>query len=116
MKATLCSDEFELEKDLDILISYDENRPGYANAETLDDLGYGKADVRNTLLSITPQDYSETLPDIKDTTTPAFRVFGKCINKKEIYIKVKIRDKAHGQIFCVSFHYALHQVTKPFAI
>jgi len=50
--------------------------------------------------------YVETLVDNKGIGLPNFYVFGITIQEKEIYIKVKIRDKNNSKVFCISFHFA----------
>ncbi len=76
---------------------------------TMQDLGYDTDDVKNDLLSLTEKDYIETILDDKDSSRPPFWVFGKTVkNNKDVYIKVKIRNKYTGKLFCVSFHYPKH--------
>ena len=116
VKSILCSNTFDINRDLNVQISPVAGSPGHKNFITLADLNYDITDVRNVLLSITVQDYSETLFDNKDVTTPLFRVFGKQLNNKEVYIKVKIRADANKQVFCISFHYAEDEMNKPYAI
>jgi len=116
VKSVLCSNTFDITRDLVVQISPVAGSPGYKNFLTLADLNYDIADVRNVLLIITVQDYSETLFDTKDVTTPLFRVFGKHLNNKEVYIKIKIRDNTNKQVFCISFHYAEDEMNKPYAI
>ena len=41
-------------------------------------------------------------------------VFGKDINDRLIYVKLKIRDQ-QKQIVCVSFHYAKDKMQYPYA-
>jgi len=116
VKQVLCADSFDIRTDLDVLLSPVSGTTGYRNAETLVELGFNNSDIRNVLLSLTAQDYSETLIDACDPTLPAFRVFGKDINKKEVYIKAKIRDRGNKQVFCISFHFSLYPISKPFVI
>jgi len=116
LKAVLCSDQFDVYSDLEVQFSLIEGEPGFLNAQTLVDLGYSIIDVRNALLSLTVQDYSETMFDNRDITGPGFRVFGKSIDKKEIYIKVKIRKRANNEIFCISFHYSQYPIAYPFRV
>lgn len=75
---------------------------------TMLDLDYDTEDVKNELLSLTEKDYVETIVDDKGTGRPPFRVFGKLVKNKEVYIKAKIRNKTTNQVFCVSFHYPRH--------
>ncbi|MDR2572706.1 MAG: hypothetical protein LBD23_20760 [Oscillospiraceae bacterium] len=114
LKSVLCSKKFDVNRDLDIQFSVIEGEPGYLNAQTLNDLGYTIIDVRSTLLSLKVQNYSETMFDKKDLTGPGFRVFGRIIDTKEVYIKVKIRKRDKNEVFCISFHYSQYPIAYPF--
>ena len=118
LRQVLCSENFNCERDLDILLSKksDPYNAGYTTAETMVALGYNKKDVSADLLSLTENDYYETVIDDVDPTLPKFYSFGKTIQAREVYIKVKIRDKYKGTVFCVSFHFAKHPISKPYAI
>jgi len=116
LKSILCSDMFDINKDLEILFSLTEGKPGFMNAQTLDDLGYTIVDVRDTLLSLTVQDYSETMFDNRELTGPGLRVFGKNIRNKEVYIKVKLRIRENSNVFCISFHYSQYPISYPFKV
>jgi hypothetical protein len=78
----------------------------YTTANTMLDLDYDTDDVKNEILSLSEKDYIETIKDNKDTNRPPFWVFGKEIKKRDVYIKVKIRNKRTNKVFCISFHYA----------
>lgn len=43
---------------------------------------------------------------------PPFFAFAKNIKTRDVYIKVKIRDKTKGKVFCVSFHFARFSIPK----
>ena len=116
LKSILCSGMFDINKDLEVLFSLTEGSPGFMNAQTLDDLGYTIVDVRDTLLSLTVQDYSETMFDSRELTGPGFRVFGRNIRNKEVYIKVKIRVRENHSVFCISFHYSQYPISYPFKV
>jgi len=111
----LCSDNFDVEKDIDIILSTVAGTTGRKNFDTIGDLSYTKTDIKNALLSLTSSDYSETLPDIKDASAPLLYVFGKTVKDKELYIKVKIRNRTTRQVFCLSFHYAEYPTKKPYS-
>ena len=116
LKSALCSENFDINKDLEVQFSVIEGEPGFLNARTLLDLNFTVADVRNVLLSLTVQDYSETMFDNRDLTGLGFRVFGIIIDKKELYIKVKIRKRANNEVFCISFHYSQFPIVYPFRV
>jgi len=102
---------------LDILLKKkdeDDSDP-YTTANTMLDLDYDTDDVKNEILSLNEKEYMETIKDDRDATRPPFWVFSKTIKKKDVYIKVKIRDKRKNKVFCVSFHYARFPVkNKPY--
>lgn len=108
LKTIMKSPDFNLEKDLDILPRKSNESPTdpYTTQNTLLDLEYDSEDVRDRLLELTVTDYTATVIDNKDATLPPFYEFFKEINSRDVYIKVKIRDRNRKKIFCVSFHYA----------
>ena len=114
LKGILCSDDFDVNRDIDILFGTAVNSAGYKNAETIAALEYDKTNICDTLLSLTVSDYSETLADLNEVTSPPLYVFGKTTETSEIYIKVKIRNRSNRQVFCISFHFAQYPVTKPY--
>lgn len=75
----------------------------YTTANTMLDLDYDADDIKNELISLTTNEYIETIIDDADSARPPFWVFGKEVKRKGIYIKVKI--KTATSVFCVSFHY-----------
>ena len=77
-------------------------------------LDFDSEDIKNQLLSLTVEEYIQTFLDDKDITLPVFYTFGKDISKCEVYIKVKIRDKKNGKVFCVSFHFARYPFPEKF--
>lgn len=50
----------------------------------------------------------------KKKEPPYLFVFGDEINNRQIYIKLKIKEKTHKHILCVSFHYAKWKMRFPF--
>ena len=94
--------------ELDILPKKKQEAPNdpYTTENTMLSLYYDTEDVKNELKLLCKEDYIETIIDNKNSSKPPFWVFGKEISSKEIYIKVKIRNKESNKVFCVSFHYA----------
>lgn len=82
---------------------------------TMADLDYDSMDVIERLRELTVSDYSETLFDKDDGNPPLLFVFGKDINDKEVYIKLKIRGMETRKVLCVSFHYAKYKMAHPYA-
>jgi len=87
----------------------------YSTVYTLADLDYDVSDVVERLKELTVKEYSETLIDIDDVNPPLLFVFGKDINDKLLYIKIKLKGEQPKYVLCVSFHYAERKMTFPFA-
>lgn len=87
----------------------------YSTPYTLLDLDYDIEDVVNRLKELTVEEYSETKIDTDDVNPPLLFVFGKDINGKIIYIKLKIKGNQQKYVLCVSFHYAKDKITFPYA-
>ena len=71
---------------------------------TLFSLNYDTEDVKNEILSLTKENYVETVRDKERKDNNHYRIFTKIINGREIYIKLKICDI--NRIHLMSFHYA----------
>lgn len=85
----------------------------FSTPYTLMDLDYDAEDVVDVLKTLTVQDYSETLLDTGDVDPPVMFVFCKELKKKEVYIKIKIRELSNN-VICISFHYAKHKMNRPY--
>ncbi|WP_442870347.1 hypothetical protein [Anaerocolumna sp. AGMB13025] len=108
------NEHFIIEKNL-VFISkkkYGEEEK-YSTPYTLADLDYDSSDVLERVKELTVKDYSETLYDRDDDNPPLLFVFGKNINGKEIYIKLKVRDEKN-KVICLSFHYAEYSMQHPY--
>ena len=86
----------------------------FSTPYTLLDLEYNAEDVVNRLKELKVEEYAETKIDTDDINPPTLFVFGKDINDRLIYVKLKIRDQ-QKQIVCVSFHYAKDKMQYPYA-
>lgn len=115
LKAILESDTFVIERDLDILPKKrnDSATDSYTTINTMADLEFDVNDVCEELKAITVEDYAETMLDDRNVDAPPFFVFYRNIQTRDVYIKVKIRDKATGKVFCVSFHFARYPKPSP---
>lgn len=87
----------------------------YSTPYTLLDLDYDIYDVVDRLKELTVKEYSETLIDKDDINPPLLFVFGKDINNKQVYVKLKIKGNPSRYVLCVSFHYAKEQMVFPYA-
>ena len=105
---------FDSNDDL-ILIKSSKDEVQYSTRYTLFDLDYDTVDVVDRLKELTVSDYSETLIDKDDDKPPLLFVFGKDINNRQVYIKLKIKGENNRRILCLSFHYAKHKMKFPYA-
>lgn len=87
----------------------------YSTPYTLLDLDYDTEDVVERLKELTVAEYSETKIDKDDLNPPLLFVFGKDINSKLVYVKLKIKGDQQRHVLCVSFHYAKEKMTFPYA-
>jgi len=87
------------------------------NFETLLELGLKYSHVKQEILSLTPKEYSQGPLLDKDQTNykdESFWIFGKKIQNKLIYIKLKIRKtNEHEETVCMSFHIAEYKMKFP---
>lgn len=116
LKMILLNENFNIDRDLILIKSKKNNdKVQYSTPYTLLDLSYDVCDVAAQLRELTIEEYSETLVDKNDINPPLLFVFGKNINNKQIYIKLKIKGDSKRHVLCVSFHYAEHVMTFPYA-
>lgn len=87
----------------------------YSTPYTLLDLDYDTEDVVNRLKELTVEEYSETKIDKDDLNPPLLFVFGKDINSKLVYVKLKIKGDQQKYVLCVSFHYAKDKMAFTYA-
>lgn len=115
LKNILHSEGFIIDRDFTIIRSKKKSgKEQYSTPYTLLDLEYDASDIVERLKELTIREYSETLVDKDDTNPPLLFVFGKDINGKQIYIKLKIKGSQTRHVLCVSFHYAEEKMTFPY--
>jgi hypothetical protein len=116
LRNILEKEDFNIDADVILVCSKkkkeDEN---YSTPHTLLDLDYDTYDVVDRLKELTIEEYSETLIDRDDVNPPLLFVFGKNINSKQVYIKLKIKGQETKYVLCVSFHYAKEKMVFPYA-
>lgn len=116
LKNILQSEEFNIDRDLTVIRARKKSeKEQYSTPYTLLDLEYDTSDIVERLKELTIREYSETLVDRDDLNPPLLFVFGKDINGKQIYIKLKIKGCQTGHVLCVSFHYAEEKMSFPYA-
>ncbi len=109
------SDDFDINTDLNLIRKKKQGvDQKFSTPYTLLDLEYDVEDVVDRLKELKVEEYSETKIDTDDINPPVFLVFGKSINDKLIYVKLKIRNQ-QKQVICVSFHYAKDKMEFPYA-
>lgn len=108
LKEVLSNPLFDVKQDLDILLRKRNESPidPHTTENTLLELDFDSYDLHSQLLALDVREYMETFIDDKDPGLPPFFAFARIIKKRNIYIKVKIRDRMKRKVFCVSFHFA----------
>lgn len=113
LKEVLGSEDFNIDNNL-LIIKASKDEIEYSTNYTMIDLDYDPSDVVERIKELTIAEYSETLMDKDDDKPPFLFVFGKDINSKLIYIKLKIKGKITKRVLCLSFHYAKHNMEFPY--
>ena len=114
MKSILTDDNFNIEKDFDLVTVRAKDDPDdeYTNTNTLLELEYDSSDVVEELKTLSIQEYVETMLDTLANEIEFFHVFGRKIKHRDVYIKVRLKKRSTGKyVFCVSFHFARHHFT-----
>lgn len=116
MKTLLEKDDFNIDTDFTLIRkSKQGDSRRFSTPYTLVDLDYDTEDIVDRLKELTAEEYSETKIDKDDLDPPLLFVFGKNINNKLVYIKLKIKGDQQRHVLCVSFHYAKEQMSFPYA-
>lgn len=112
----LWREDFDIDKDF-ILIQKRKkgNQDKYSTPYTLLDLDYDSYDVVDRLKELTVAEYSETKIDRDALNPPLLFVFGKDIDNKLVYVKLKLKGEVHKHVLCVSFHYAREKMKFSYA-
>ena len=113
LKEVLGDGDFDIDKNL-LIIRSRKDEIEYSTNYTLVDLEYDSFDVVERLKELTVAEYSETLIDKDDDKPPLLFVFGKDINAKLVYIKLKIKGETDKKVLCLSFHYAKYDMKFPY--
>lgn len=115
LKMFLEKGDFNIDTDFILIRKNKKDDMEHSTPYTLLDLDYDIEDVVDRLKELTVEEYSETKIDKDDLDPPLLFVFGKNINRKLIYIKLKIKGDQKRHVLCVSFHYAKDKVKFPYA-
>ena len=115
LKMFLEKGDFNIDTDFILIRKNKKDDMEHSTPYTLLDLDYDIEDVVDRLKELTVEEYSETKIDKDDLDPPLLFVFGKNINRKRIYIKLKIKGDQKRHVLCVSFHYAKDKMKFPYA-
>lgn len=113
LKGILEDKNFNIDNDL-IIIKSSKDEIEFSTRYTMIDLEYDSSDVVARPRELTVSEYSETLIDKDDDKPPLLFVFGKDINNKLVYIKLKIKEETTKKVLGLSFHYAKHTMEYPY--
>ena len=113
LKEVLESEDFKIDEDL-LVIRSSKEEVEYSTQYTIVDLEYDSFDIVERLKELTVSEYSATLLDKDDDKPPLLFVFGKDINTKLVYIKLKIKGETDKKVLCLSFHYAKYDMKFPY--
>ena len=103
LKMFLEKGDFNIDTDFILIRKNKKDDMEHSTPYTLLDLDYDIEDVVDRLKELTVEEYSETKIDKDDLDPPLLFVFGKNINRKLIYIKLKIKGDQKRHVLCVSF-------------
>ena len=116
LKDLLGQDDFDINTDMILIRKKKQGKDQiYSTSYTMLDLDYDIDDVIARLKELKLEEYSETKIDRDDVNPPLLFVFGKDIDSKLVYVKLKIKGDQRKHILCVSFHYAKGRMTFPYA-
>ena len=113
LKDILNSEKFNTGEDM-IVVKSKKDEIEYSTEYLMVDLDYDESDIVERLKELTLDEYSETLIDKDDDKPPLLFVFGKDINNRLVYIKLKIKGEKSKKVLCLSFHYAKHPMPFPY--
>lgn len=116
LKELLGRADFNIDTDLTLIRKRKQgDAQKFSTPYTLLDLDYDVGDLVERLKELTIEEYSETKIDKDDLNPPLLFVFGKSINNKLVYVKLKIKGEQQRHVLCVSFHYAKEKMKFPYA-
>lgn len=105
----LTAEDFNIADNM-IIIKSNKDEVKYSTRFTMLDLNYDSEDIIERLKELTISEYSETLIDRDDDKPPLLFVFGKDVNGRLVYIKLKIKGQIKKKVLCLSFHYAKYDM------
>lgn len=88
------------------------DRTDLKNTATLLALEFNHAHVKQILVELKSEDYSQGPSSDKLYGHSDMWVFGKTIKKREVYIKIQL-GLPDSETICISFHFAEHPMNYP---
>ena len=92
----------------------EDKEKGYNLSDCRAELGIDNNDIKEYLKDLSIENYVETCDDERNKNSNSYYVFGKFVNEKEIYIKVKIQSYDKKIVVCMSFHFAEYKLNYPY--
>ena len=90
--------------------------PRKENKACITALGFNLSDIATTILSLITEDYCKG-PDTDRGQKGKVWIFGKSINGKEVYIKIKLASLSRlKMVRVISFHFSHQTMVYPFKI
>ena len=115
MKSILCNPNFNIEKDFYFMRDREKDDPNdeYSNRNTMLALNYDSSDIVRELRTLSVHEYVESMVDTVSKDLSFWHIFGRKIQNKDVYIKVRIKQRNNGKdfVFCISFHFARRIIT-----
>lgn len=89
----------------------EKSNPKYTTETCMLELEYDNQDVINEICSLSLLHYTTTIFDDKGRDTKPLFVFIKEIQKRQVYIKLRLKETNNDEkVVCISFHFAEHEV------
>jgi hypothetical protein len=100
----------------DIIIPNRDDKPyKFTNEYCLSILDFDIEDVKKELKSLKIENYLRTKKDENNKKyNEYYYEFGKNIQNKKVYIKVKIVSRDNKQVLCISFHFPEYEMKFPY--
>lgn len=106
-------DIFNSENYMFILPDREDKIKQYTTKFCLSELDYEKSDVIEELKTLTVSHYYGTVKDENNQKyNEYYYEFGKVIQSKMVYIKLKIQSREKKQVLCISFHFPEHEMIR----
>lgn len=85
---------------------------GYNTIDCRTILGISYNDIKQCIKNLTVKDYVETCDNERNVNSNAYYIFCIEIQKRQIYVKIRIQSYDKKVILCMSFHFAEYKIKK----